>query len=83
VSGDATAPGSTVSLFDNGSTTLLGTALVQSRRQLDRAPSRWRPAPTAFVAKDIDLAGNTRQQHGGGVDAGDRGADGDDHHGGR
>jgi hypothetical protein len=30
VSGDATAPGSTVSLFDNGSTTALGTALVQA-----------------------------------------------------
>jgi phosphosulfolactate synthase (CoM biosynthesis protein A)/nitrogen fixation protein len=58
VSGDATAPGSTVSLFDNGSTTALGTALVQ-------ADGSWTDTVTlaaganSIVAKDIDLAGNT------------------------
>ena len=60
VSGDATAPGSTVTLSDtvNGVTTTLGTALVQ-------ANGSWTDTVTlvagsnSIVAKDTDLAGNT------------------------
>jgi hypothetical protein len=59
VSGDATAPGSTVSLYDNGGTTAIGTALVQADGSWTATAVPLVAGANSIVAKDTDLAGNT------------------------
>jgi hypothetical protein len=59
VSADVTAPGSTVTLFDNGSITPLGTAIVQPDGTWTANVTLVGNGTHSIVAQDIDLAGNT------------------------
>jgi hypothetical protein len=52
------APGSTVTLYDNGSTTPLGTATLQANGSWS-APVTLVSGTNSIVAKDTDAAGNT------------------------
>ena len=59
VSADVTAPGSTVTLFDNGGTTPIGSAIVQADGSWTITNVTLAPGVNSLVAKDIDQAGNT------------------------
>ena len=59
VSADVTAPGSTVTLFDNGGTTPIGSGVVQADGTWSIPNVTLAPGVNSLVAKDTDLAGNT------------------------
>src|SRR6185437_15262838 len=56
---DAADAGSTVTLFDNGSTTALGTATVGSNGSWSSTVTLSGNGSHSIVAKDTDAAGNT------------------------
>jgi hypothetical protein len=58
VSADVAAPGSTVTLYDNGSTTALGTALVQADGSWSASVTLAGDGTHSITAHDTDLAGN-------------------------
>ena len=56
---DVTAPGSTVTLFDNGGTTPIGSGIVQADGTWSIPNVTLAPGVNGLVAKDTDLAGDT------------------------
>ena len=58
VSADAEAPGSTVTLYDNGGTTAVGSAIVQADGSWTITNVTLAAGTNSLVAKDTDLAGN-------------------------